>query len=64
MVGLVTGYAMCGGYINHTVFERIDYPTVVGTLYENQKLIDLYNMSTSDQKYINDVQPIINCWLI
>ena len=30
-VGLVTGYAICGGYINHTVFERIDYPTVAGT---------------------------------
>ena len=32
LVSLVTGYAMCGGYINHTVFERIDYPTVEGTL--------------------------------
>ena len=35
LVSLVTGYAMCGGYINHTVFDRIDYPTVEGTLYEN-----------------------------
>ena len=44
LVSLVTGYALCGGYINHTVFDRIDYPTVVGTLYENQKLINLLNM--------------------
>ena len=43
LVSLVTGYALCGGYINHTVFERIDYPTVADTLYENQKLINLLN---------------------
>ena len=41
MVSLVTGYAMCGGYINHTVYDRIDYPTVAGTLYENQNIQDL-----------------------
>jgi len=52
LVGLVTGYAMCGGYINHTVFERIDYPTVEGTLYENQKLIDLLHMTAGDDPYI------------
>ena len=52
LVGLVTGYAMCGGYINHTVFERIDYPTVAGTLYENQKLIDLLHMTAGDDPYI------------
>ena len=52
LVGLVTGYAMCGGYINHTVFERIDYPTVKGTLYENQKLIDLLHMTAGDDPYI------------
>ena len=33
LVSLVTGYAMCGGYINRTVYDRIDYPTVEGTLY-------------------------------
>ena len=52
LVSLVTGYAMCGGYINHTVFERIDYPTVAGTLYENQKLIDLLHMTAGDDPYI------------
>lgn len=54
LVSLVTGYAMCGGYINHTVFDRIDYPTVVGTLYENQKLIDLLNMQAGDDEIIGD----------
>ena len=43
---------MCGGYINHTVFDRIDYPTVAGTLYENQKLINLLNMQAGDDKIV------------
>ena len=54
LVGLVTGYALCGGYINHTVFDRIDYPTVVGTLYENQKLINLLNMQAGDDGIIGE----------
>jgi len=54
LVSLVTGYAMCSGYINHTVFDRIDYPTVEGTLYENQKLIHLLNMQAGDDEIIGD----------
>ena len=54
LVSLVTGYAMCGGYINQTVFDRIDYPTVEGTLYENQKLIHLLNMQAGDDEIIGD----------
>ena len=54
LVSLVTGYAMCGGYINHTVYDRIDYPTVAGTLYENQKLINLLNMSAGDDEIIGE----------
>ena len=54
LVGLVTGYALCGGYINHTVFDRIDYPTVAGTLYENQKLINLLNMRAGDDGIIGE----------
>ena len=54
LVSLVTGYAMCGGYINHAVFDRIDYPTVEGTLYENQKLIHLLNMQAGDDEIIGD----------
>ena len=54
LVSLVTGYAMCGGYINHSVFDRIDYPTVEGTLYENQKLIDLLNMQAGDDEIVGE----------
>jgi CubicO group peptidase (beta-lactamase class C family) len=53
-VGLVTGYAVCGGYINHTIFDRIDYPTVAGTLYEDQKLINLLNMTAGDDGIIGE----------
>jgi len=54
LVGLVTGYAVCGGYINHTIFNRIDYPTVAGTLYEDQKLINLLNMTAGDDGIIGE----------
>ena len=54
MVSLVTGYAMCGGYINHTVYDRIDYPTVAGTLYENQILLNLLNMQAGDDEIVGD----------
>ena len=54
LVSVVTGYALCGGYINHTVFDRIDYPTVANTLYENQRLIDLLNMQAGDDEIVGD----------
>jgi len=53
-VSLVTGYAQCGGYLNHTVFDSIDYPTVAGTLYEDQKLINLLNMSAGDGEIVGE----------
>ncbi|MDA8846038.1 hypothetical protein N9N60_04865 [Candidatus Pelagibacter bacterium] len=55
LVSVVTGYALCEGYINHTVFDRIDYPTVVDTLYENQKFINLLNMTAGDQLYLGEM---------
>ncbi len=54
LVSLVTGYALCDGYINHSVFDRIDYPTVADTLYEDQKLINLLNMTAGDDGIIGD----------
>ena len=54
LVSVVTGYALCGGYINHTVFDRIDYPTVKNTLYENQKLLHLLNMTAGDELYLGE----------
>ena len=51
LVSLVTGYAMCGGYID-SINHRIDYPTVENTLYENQVLLDLLNMAAGDEHII------------
>ena len=54
MVSLVTGYAKCGGYLHNNVYKRIEYPTVEGTLYENQRLIDLLHMRAGDQDYLGE----------
>jgi len=51
LVSLVTGYAMCGGYIDD-INHNIDYPTVANTLYENQVLLDLLNMAAGDEHII------------
>ena len=51
LVSLVTGYAMCGGYIDG-INHNIDYPTVANTLYENQKLLNLLNMAAGDEHII------------
>ena len=51
LVSLVTGYAMCGGYIDG-INHNIDYPTVANTLYENQVLLDLLNMAAGDEHII------------
>ena len=51
LVSLVTGYAVCDGYIN-SVFENIDYPTVANTLYKDQKLLNLLNMQAGDEPIV------------
>ena len=56
MVSLVTGYATCGGYLHNNVYKRIDYPTVEGTLYENQRLIDLLHMMAGDQNFVGEME--------
>ena len=51
LVSLVTGYAICDGYIN-SVFDNIDYPTVANTLYKDQKLLNLLNMQAGDEPIV------------
>ena len=53
LVSLVTGYAICGGYID-SIDRRIDYPTVENTLYENQILLNLLNMAAGDEHIIGE----------
>ena len=54
LVSYVTGYAICGGYIDNINVKLDDWSTVKGTLYEGQKLIDILNMQAGDQKFIGE----------
>ena len=52
LVSYVTGHAICEGYIE-SVDERLTgWDVIENTLYEDQVLIDLLNMTAGDQKYI------------
>ena len=54
LVSYVTGHAICEGYIS-SVDERLtDWDVIENTLYEDQVLIDLLNMTAGDQKYIGE----------
>ena len=54
LVSYVTGHAICEGYIS-SVDERLTgWDVIENTLYEDQALIDLLNMTAGDQKYIGE----------
>ena len=54
LVSYITGHAICEGYIE-SVDERLsDWDVIENTLYEDQILIDLLNMSAGDQEYIGE----------
>ena len=54
LVSYVTGHAICEGYIE-SVDERLSgWDVIKNTLYEDQILIDLLNMSAGDQEYIGE----------
>jgi hypothetical protein len=54
LVSYLTGYAICGGYIENIDTQLNDWSLVKNTLYENQKLIDILNMKAGDQNYIGE----------
>ena len=51
LVSYVTGHAICEGYID-SVDSRMDWDLLDNTLYEDQALIDILNMSAGDQALI------------
>jgi hypothetical protein len=51
LVSYVTGHAICQGYIS-SVDEVMDWDLLDNTLYEDQALIDILNMSAGDQALI------------
>ena len=50
----VLGNAICEGYIESVDSSINDWPLMKDSLYENHKLIDLLNMASGDQEYVND----------
>ena len=50
----ILGHAICEGYIDSVDSKINDWPIIQNSLYHNQKLINFLNMSTGDQKYINE----------
>ncbi len=56
----ILGHAICEGYIDSVDSTISDWGLVKNTLYENQKLIDILNMTTGDQKYVYDSHMLIN----
>ena len=48
------GHAICEGYIDGVDARINDWPLLNDSIYHNQKLINFLNMSTGDQKYINE----------
>ena len=54
LASIILGHAICEGYIESVDTKVNDWPLLKGSLYENHKLIDLLNMASGDQKYVND----------
>ena len=63
LVSYVTGHAICKGYIS-SVDEILDWDLLDNTLYEDQVLIDILNMTAGDQHYIGEtIRPLMdNMW--
>ncbi len=53
-VSYITGHAICGGYIEGVDSSLNDWAVLKNTLYEDQKLIDILNMSSGDQKHVTE----------
>ena len=53
-VSYITGHAICGGYIDSVESRLNDWEVLKNTLYEDQKLIDILNMSSGDQKHVTE----------
>ena len=53
LVSYVTGHAICNGDISSTS-EKLNWDALKNTLYHNQPLINLLNMTAGDQRHIGD----------
>jgi len=55
LVSYLVGHAICAGFLKGVDEKLNDWPIIQNTLYHDQKLIDLLNMSARDEKYVDDV---------
>ena len=56
----LTGHAICDGTVESVDSRLDDWPVLEDTLYHNQKLIDLLNMSAGDSAYVKNDEFIIS----
>ena len=62
VVSYILGHAICDGYIDGVDARVNDWPIIKDSLYHDQKLIDFLNMSTGDQKYIDEFKDSTNAF--
>ena len=55
VMSYIMGHAICKGYIGGIESKISDWPLLENTLYYDQKLINLLNMTAGDQKYIKKI---------
>ena len=53
IVSYVLGHAICKGYVGGIDSQINDWPILKGTLYDNQKIIDIINMRAGDKNYFS-----------
>jgi len=62
VVSYTLGHAICDVYIDGVDARVNDWPIIKDSLYHDQKLIDFLNMSTGDQKYIDEFKDSTNAF--
>ena len=60
LVSYVTGHAICKGYISDINQKLNDWPVLENTLYYDQPIINLLNMASGDQKYVDSMSGLKN----
>ena len=60
LVSYVTGHAICKGYISGINHKLNDWPVLENTLYYDQPIINLLNMASGDQKYVDSMSGLKN----
>ena len=60
LISYVTGHAICKGYISGINHKLNDWPVLENTLYYDQPIINLLNMASGDQKYVDSMMGLKN----